>query len=166
MNILLSIWKKLPNSHSLRRFLLRRVNDHFLIGVTGIIFNHKNEVLLLKHTYRRVAWSLPGGYLQANEHPKSGLIREIFEETGLKVKIIRIVMTKTNHEGKLDISYFGVIIAGRFRASDEVSHHKFVSVTNLPKLIEDQYEQIAEAYKRKNQYDRQRRWEKIKSLFS
>lgn len=162
MGILLKIWKKLPNIHALRSFALRRMNDQFLIGVTGVIFNEKNEVLVLKHTYRRVPWSLPGGYLQANEHPKAGLAREIIEETGFIVHIIKIVMTKTNHKGHLDISYYGNFVSGEFRASDEVSHYKFVSVKGLPKLIDDQYEQIAEGYKRKLQYDRQHRWKSIK----
>ncbi len=164
MGILLSTWKKLPHIHQLHTFLLRRVNDQFLIGVTGVIFNEKNDVLLLKHTYRRVAWSLPGGYLQAKEHPKTGLAREILEETGFRVRVIRIVMTKTDHKGRLDICYFGVYESGEFTRSDEVSAYKFVSVLKLPKLIDDQYEQIAEGLKRKKEFDRKHRWQKMKNL--
>lgn len=160
--MLLNIWKRLPNIQTLHSFLLRRVNDQFLIGVTGVIFNEKNEVLLLKHTYRRVPWSLPGGYLQAKEHPKAGLAREIEEETGFIVRIIRTIMTKTNHKGHLDISYFGVLVSGKFRPCDEVSHYKFVSAEKLPKLLDDQYEQITEALIRKRQYDNRHRWERLK----
>ncbi len=161
MSITLNLWKKLPNIRTLQAFVLRRVNDQFLIGVTGIIFNKKNEVLLLKHTYRRVPWSLPGGFLQAAEHPKAGIAREILEETGFTVKIIRIVMTKTTRKGHLDISYFGEYVSGTFIPSDEVSHHKFVSPDKLPKLISDQYEQIAEALSRKKTHDRLHRWDAV-----
>jgi 8-oxo-dGTP diphosphatase len=164
MSILLFIWKKLPKIHTLHAFLLRRVNDQFLIGVTGVIFNDKNEVLLLKHTYRRVPWSLPGGYLQTKEHPKVGLAREIEEETGFVVKVVRIIMTKTNHKGHLDISYFGVLDSGEFRESSEVSHYKFVSVENLPKLIDDQYEQISVGLERKVAFDRKHRWDKATAI--
>ena len=61
------------------------VQDQFLVGVTGVIFNEKNEVLLFKHTYRKQSWSLPGGYLKAGEHPAEALEREIKEESGLVV---------------------------------------------------------------------------------
>ncbi len=170
MGILLSVWKKLPDIHSFRAFLLRQVNDQFLIGVTGIIFNEKNEVLLVKHTYRRVPWSLPGGYLKTKEHPKVGLTREIYEETGFRVKIKRAVLTKTNHDGKIDISYFGILVSGRFRSCDEVSHHRFADPAKLPPLITDQYEQIAEALVYKKAYDRRHRWAQtthiIKRLFT
>ena len=161
MKLLLKIWKFLSFSKFLRVMILKTVNDQFLVGVTGVIFNHKNQVLVLKHTYRKTAWSLPGGYLKASEHPKAGLAREIEEETGLKVKILKNIRTQTNHEGRLDMSYFGVYQSGKFKSSEEVSHHKFVHENKLPKLMKDQYEQIAEALKRKKAHDLEQRIEKI-----
>src|ERR1700691_6793105 len=95
---LLQVWNQLKPAKSLQIKLLRLLNDKFLIGVTGIIFNEKYEVLLVKHSYRRVQWSLPGGYLQVNEHPKRGLEREIYEETNFKVHIEKILMTKHDKE--------------------------------------------------------------------
>lgn len=166
MQLHLRLWKKLSTIQPLRQFLLRTVNDQFLIGVTGVIFNDKNEVLLVKHTYRSRAWSLPGGFLQHKENPKQGLAREIFEETGFVVRVIRMVMTKTSQSGSIDLSYFGELVSGTFQASSEVSHYKFVSPTKLPKLIKDQYEQISEGLKRKKAHDAQRRWKKITSFFS
>lgn len=56
---------------------MRLFQSQFLIGVTGVILNDKKEVLLFKHTYRQHAWSLPGGYMQAGEHPAEALEREI-----------------------------------------------------------------------------------------
>ena len=161
MSVLLTLWKKLPIPKPVRLFLLRRLNDNFIIGVTGVIFNNKNQVLLVKHTYRRVAWSLPGGYLQAHEHPKKGLAREILEETGFTVRIIRIITTKTDKKGRLDISYFGKYIEGRFKKSPEVSHYKFVNPGDLPELLEDQYGQIAEGLQRKKRHDWQHRWNAV-----
>lgn len=164
MKHLLKAWKNISLSRAARVFLLKTVNDQFLIGVTGVIFNDKNEVLLVKHTYRRVAWSLPGGFLQQNEHPKAGLAREIEEETGFKVHIIKIIKTKVEDDGRLDISYFGVYKSGKFRACDEVTKYKFVPVHKLPKLIDDQYDQILEGYERKKAHDRLQRWRKIKNF--
>lgn len=164
MKHLLKAWKKISISRTARTLILKTVNDQFLIGVTGVIFNDKNEVLLVKHSYRRVAWSLPGGFLQQGEHPKAGLAREVEEETGFKVHIIKIIKTKVEDDGRLDISYYGAYVSGEFQASDEVTDFKFVPVDKLPKLIDDQYEQISEGYQRKVTYDRQKRWKKIKNF--
>jgi len=160
--MLLQIWKKLQLPQPIQVFLMRFANDQFLIGVTGVIFDQKNQVLVLKHTYRKVEWSLPGGYLKANEHPKVGLARELMEETGFTVRVIQIIKTQTDHKGRLDMSYYGVFEKGTFKASDEVSEYQFVDVKNLPPLISDQYKQISEGLKRKKQYDAQHRWQRIK----
>lgn len=166
MQLHLRLWKKLSVFTALRRTILRLVNDQFLIGVTGVVFNHKNEVLLVKHTYRNHPWSLPGGFLQHKEYPKAGLEREIFEETGFTVKIIKIITTKTNRKGNIDLSYFGEYVSGEFQASEEVSHYKFVSPEKLPKLLDDQYHQISEGLLRKKAYDSRKRWQNIKSFFT
>ncbi len=160
--MLLQIWKKLNLPQPLQVFLMRFANDQFLIGVTGVIFNENNHILLLKHTYRRVEWSLPGGYLKANEHPKVGLAREIMEETGFTVHVIQIIRTQTDHKGRLDMSYYGIYESGDFKPSDEVSAYKFVDPNKLPKLLNDQYKQIDEAIKRKKRYDAEHRWTRVK----
>jgi len=126
-------WKALKLPKKLQLFIMRFFNDSFLVGVTGVILNDKNEVLLLKHTYRQTEWSLPGGYLKKGEHPEAGIKREIFEETGFKVAIEKII--KTTHDRKdarLDVACFGKFISGKFVESAEVSEYGFFTVENLP----------------------------------
>ena len=89
----------------------------------------------MKHTYRQTEWSLPGGYLKGGEHPHEGIEREIFEETGLKVKIEKII--KTGHDAtsaRLDISCFGHLTGGKFVPSGEASHYGFFHV-DLSKAV-------------------------------
>jgi len=165
--MLLKIWKKLSLPQPVQVFLMRFANDQFLIGVTGVIFNEKNEVLILKHTYRRVEWSLPGGYLKANEHPKVGLAREIKEETNFEVNVAKIIRTQTDHKGRLDMCYYGTFVSGKFKPSEEVIEYKFVDPNNLPKLLNDQYKQIAEGLVRKKRYDAEHRLRHIRrKIFS
>jgi 8-oxo-dGTP diphosphatase len=144
---LLKIWRKLALTTGVQIKILRLFNDKFLIGVTGVIFNDKHEVLLVKHTYRRVPWSLPGGCLQSGEHPKSGLQRELFEETNFKVFIESII--KTQHDkssARLDMCYVGIYKSGKFKKSHEVVDYGFYNLDKLPPLITDQYKQIEMAY--------------------
>ena len=149
MDFILRSWKKLNLSKHLQIMIMRWTNDKFLIGVTGVIFNQKDEILLFKHSYRRVEWSLPGGYLKASEHPKKGLAREILEESGLTVKIYKIISTyEDDNTARLDLSYFGEFEKGEFKSSSEVSEYGFFPINKLPPLIDDQYIQITEGFKR------------------
>ncbi len=58
------IWRRLGLPANIQLSIMRIFQDGFLIGVTGVILNDKDEVLLFKHTYRQVEWSLPGGYIK------------------------------------------------------------------------------------------------------
>jgi len=48
---------------------------------------------LLKRATKPEVWAPPGGRLEVEEDPKEGLLREIAEETGLKVRIVAPVDT-------------------------------------------------------------------------
>jgi 8-oxo-dGTP diphosphatase len=39
------------------------------------------------------AWSLPGGLLEVGETTAEGVVREVFEETGMRVRPVEIVAT-------------------------------------------------------------------------
>lgn len=58
----------------------------FKIGVFGIIIDEQNRVLLC-HRRDYDLWNLPGGGLEKNEAPWEGVVREVKEETGLRVKV-------------------------------------------------------------------------------
>jgi 8-oxo-dGTP diphosphatase len=139
-DFLLAVWKllALPKQWQLR--LMRVMQDQFLVGVTGVIFDDKNHVLLVRHTYRQaLAWSLPGGYIKAKEHPKEGLEREIEEETGLVVSADYRYKIRTDRDtARLDIVYIGRFLSGTFRSSAEVKEAKFFSFDSLPDIRRDQ----------------------------
>ena len=127
---------------------MRFFQSQFLVGVTGIIFNDKNEVLLFKHTYRQHPWSLPGGYMKAGEHPKEALEREIKEESHLVVSADAPLKTRTDRDGaRLDLCYTGVFIGGEFIPSHEVSEYGFFSEDSMPLLRSNQVLLINEARK-------------------
>lgn len=136
---LLKVWRKLGLSKNLQLKIMRIMNDQFLVGVTGIIFNDKNEVLLFRHSYRTVTWSLPGGYMKGKEHPKESLEREIMEESGFTVSIDWRMKVRTDREtSRLDIAYIGTFIGGTFKPSAEVTEFEFFSLNNLPTIRNDQ----------------------------
>lgn len=59
------------------------------IGITGIITNEINEILLIQRN-DTLSWAVPGGSLDLGEAPDVGIVREVEEETGLKVMPVRL----------------------------------------------------------------------------
>lgn len=85
------------------------------VALFSVLFNKENEFLALRFSENRFKgkWTLPAGRLEVNETWKEGLLREIYEETGLTEQDVQIndpifVDTwKINNE-----SYFGVMFWG------------------------------------------------------
>ena len=61
--------------------------DFYRLSSHAVIFNEKNEVLLLKAIYADCAWGLPGGGLDIGETIHEALIRECKEELGCNIQI-------------------------------------------------------------------------------
>lgn len=139
MSILAKTWRALSLPKGIQLSVMRLFQDQFLIGVTGIILNEKDEVLVFKHTYRQIKWSLPGGYIKSREHPYEGVEREIEEESGLIVSGEEQFKIRTDREtSRLDITVVGKYIGGDFKPSREVSEFGFFSFENLPLISKNQ----------------------------
>lgn len=133
---------------------MRFFQSQFLVGVTGVIFNDNNEVLLFKHTYRQHPWSLPGGYMKSGEHPAEALEREILEESHLVVSADEALNTRTDRTGsRLDMCYIGVFIGGEFSPSHEVSEYGFFSQDSMRLLRSNQVFLVEEALQQKKSKD-------------
>ena len=63
----------------------------FQIRVTGILIESDEILLVQQKISDKRNWSLPGGRLEHGETLQQGLIREMKEETGLDVEIIRML---------------------------------------------------------------------------
>jgi len=58
-------------------------------GAVYAIFKKEDKILLIKRkntTWYDGFYSLPAGRLSKNEYPTSGIIREVLEEVGVKIK--------------------------------------------------------------------------------
>lgn len=137
--LLVKIWEALHLPKNLQLLVMRFFQNQFLVGVTGIIFNDRDEILLFKHSYRQHAWSLPGGYMKTGEHPREALEREIKEESGLVVSVDAPLKTRTDRDtARIDLCYTGALIGGVFTPSHEVSEYGFFAQDQLPLLRKNQ----------------------------
>ena len=57
----------------------------------GALVVRQGRVLLAKRAIEpfKGCWDIPGGFLNEGEHPEDGARREILEETGLRVRLVK-----------------------------------------------------------------------------
>ena len=72
-----------------------RMNEKFPLSTVGaLIFNSKNEALLIRTHKWSDKWGIPGGTIKWGETSENALRREILEETGLKISGIQFVLAQ------------------------------------------------------------------------
>lgn len=114
------------------------------MGAGCLFFNQRNEVLLVKPTYKPV-WEIPGGVVEQNESPKQCCQREVFEEIGLNREIGPLLVIDYNSqcEAKTESLMFifdgGVLqdaeIAAIQLPAGELSQFAFFKQDGLPEAM-------------------------------
>lgn len=111
-----------------------------------LLWNAQEELLIVKPSYRP-DWLLPGGIVEKNESPYQAALREIGEEIGLRVRVLRCVAIDYKMEesevteslqwifdaGKLDHGD----IAGIRPDGEEIVEYRFVSPAVATQLLSE-----------------------------
>jgi 8-oxo-dGTP diphosphatase len=141
MRILLRIWRIFPAwVHTLAARLLR---PRFRVAVAALVFDEQGRILLFKHTYRKLAWGIPVGGLEYGEQPEQGVIREFFEESGITIKVERLLQADSSkYDRHISLIYLCKIINGEFKESHEVSEMRYFDIENLPRMMFDEKDLI------------------------
>jgi ADP-ribose pyrophosphatase YjhB (NUDIX family) len=144
--VLLRVWRDVPFPNWMREVFLRLINPSVMIGAMALIQDERQRVLVVEHTYRRrVPWGLPGGWLKTAESPEDGLRREVFEETGLQVRIAELLAADFWTGSQFDLLYRCEVLGGTYRPSDETARHRWASLTDLPELLPNQWALLRKA---------------------
>lgn len=116
------------------------------------------KILLVKE--KAGVWSLPGGWVDVNQSVKQNAIKEVKEEAGLDVEVVRLIAVQDRSLHNLPIYAYNVckifvlceIIGGEFSENTETVESAFFSLEEVPLLLAEEKnnrEQIAmcfEAY--------------------
>jgi ADP-ribose pyrophosphatase YjhB (NUDIX family) len=108
------------------------------IGCSAAVFDKARQHILLIHRIDNGRWAVPGGYMEAGETIKEACEREVIEETGLRVKVKRLISIYTNPHSLLEypngnriqlvvLHFEAEIISGELHISDESSEVKYFS---------------------------------------
>jgi 8-oxo-dGTP diphosphatase len=82
-------------------------------------------------------WCLPGGFIEAMEHPAEAAAREAFEETGLEVRVSRLFDAGAPGRGIniIILFYEALPTGGKLKAGDDASEVRCFKQHELPTNI-------------------------------
>ncbi len=89
----------MPISQYLHQIRSKVGTDLLLMpSVTAIAWNASGHLLLIRQ-HENGPWTLPGGIIDPGESPAQALVREVWEETGVRIRPVRILGVFGGPEG-------------------------------------------------------------------
>ena len=121
------------------------VESSFKIGAFAIIADDQQRVLLC-HRRDMDAWNLPGGGTNGHETPWEAVVREVEEETGLRVQTDRLLGIYVKRDKDTVVFSFECsVVGGTPHQTDEADRVEYFSAQALPDgLLEKQRQRIAD----------------------
>lgn len=106
----------------------------------ALLVVHQGKVLLAQRANDpfRGAWTLPGGFVDAGEDPARAAEREFLEETGLTVRVTRLLDVIGGQEhpygAHILIVYAGEFVSGTIQPGDDAADAALFNINELPNL--------------------------------
>jgi len=129
-----------------------------MVGCAAIIFNEHREKILLTRRADNGRWCLPGGRMEPGEDAAEACEREAWEETGLRVKVCRLVGIYTdpnlviryrdsNTFQIIAMCFEAVIVSGEIGLSNETTEAGWFTPGEIAKmdLVDHHPQRIADA---------------------
>ncbi len=111
------------------------------VAVDGIILFEPGRIVLIKRRFPpfKEFWALPGGIVKYGETVEDALLREVAEETGLTVKINRLVGVYSNPNRDprghvISICFLCEFLNGVLKASSDAADIRVFSVEEVSSL--------------------------------
>ncbi len=105
-----------------------------------LITDEADRILLVRRAWepQQGLWSLPAGFVDADESPAEAAVRECHEETGFDAEILGLVDVISGREhargADIVIVYRGHIVGGSLGAADDAAEAGFFAAGDLPPL--------------------------------
>ncbi len=128
----------------------RWTRPKWTLGVVGIVFNDRREVLLVEHVlHPRHPWGLPGGWVDAHEAPAVAAARELREEVALHVEVGPLILIEKAIDSQhLDFAFlcYAQPPYSITALSPELLDYRWHKIEALPNLDPFQHRSVLHAY--------------------
>lgn len=115
------------------------------VGCSATIFDFTAQRMLLARRADNGQWCVPGGYMESGESVTEGCAREVLEETGLQVRIKRLIGVYTTPHRLLEypdgnrwqlvvLHFEAEPVGGELKTSDETTELGFFSRSEVEHL--------------------------------
>jgi ADP-ribose pyrophosphatase YjhB (NUDIX family) len=113
------------------RRVVWRIYGPRTIGVRGLVVDDRNRILLVRHSYGRPAWHLPGGGVKRRESLIQALNRELKEEAGVEIEgAPKLLGAYSNmREGKSD--HITVFVVDQWRRDADAPQDKEIAAAEM-----------------------------------
>jgi len=136
------------------------ITSQIMVAVGAVIEDEEGRILLVKHKPERGGfwqrkWICPGGKLELGETIGEGINREIKEETGLEIELVRPLpafdrIVKSAGGVSLHvvyISYVAKLAGGELKVDSDVGEALWVKKDELDSIWKDMHEDTKELLK-------------------
>lgn len=126
-----------------------------LPATAAVVLDHDEHLLLVKRGMEpgKGKWCLPGGFVELDESPSEGVLRELHEETGLRgevIQLIEAVYEESPFYGPLIIiGYVVTPQGGRLQAGDDAAEVQYFPLADLPPVAFDSHQTLIDKITRK-----------------
>ncbi len=99
-------------------------------------------------------WTIPGGKLNFGETFEEGAIREVLEETGIKMNKVKVICVNNDKIENVHFVTIGLLSEDfqgepEIKEPDEITEWKWFDLSNLPSPLYFPSEKVLENYKNK-----------------
>jgi len=115
------------------------------------VITDERKILLVKRRFEpyKGLWALPGGFVEKNETVEQAVEREAFEETGVRIKIAKIIgvysTPKRDPRGTISVGFIATPLSKELKWDVEVEEVKWFTLDELPPLAFDHADIISDA---------------------
>ncbi|RPI89857.1 MAG: NUDIX hydrolase [Chloroflexi bacterium] len=118
----------------------------------AVLIEQDGRVLLVRRVNEpfRGLWTLPAGFINGGEDPAEAAARECLEETGLSVRVTRVldIISGKEHPRGADfiIVYHASVIDGKLKPDDDADAVEWFARESLPPLAFRATQKVLESF--------------------